>query len=404
MIDHFSSQDSRHVRRRKVAGLGRLVAVSAAILVAGCSSLDPTGLLDSDVESPESVDAGQSAEGGSYPNLAEVPEAPARRPSDREAREALHESLTADRQNARYSDEDLRSPEAAPDTQTPSSAEKADEGAAASDSDSSSGDIASAEDAQEMPEVPAAPSETVGAQTDAGDAVTANAETPDAETADSGTPDGGMAAQVGDAPAAEAPDTAAETPAAPTESEAANGAVTVNPSQVPQITPSRGGEPIQLPSEVQQYIGSQAGDARQTAALRSPPLRTGEASVAPDSAAAAGERVAVIYFPHAGADLRADDREVLRRVAEIYRENDGGLRIVGHASSRTATMDMITHRMVNLDVSMKRAENVADALVRFGVPRDRIQVEARSDRDPQYHEVMPTGEAGNRRAEIFLTN
>jgi flagellar motor protein MotB len=38
----------------------------------------------------------------------------------------------------------------------------------------------------------------------------------------------------------------------------------------------------------------------------------------------------------------------------------------------------------------------------MGVERADIQVEARGDRDPVYHEFMPTGEAGNRRAEVFV--
>jgi flagellar motor protein MotB len=30
--------------------------------------------------------------------------------------------------------------------------------------------------------------------------------------------------------------------------------------------------------------------------------------------------------------------------------------------------------------------------------------EARADNQPVFHEFMPTGEAGNRRAEIYLAN
>jgi outer membrane protein OmpA-like peptidoglycan-associated protein len=176
------------------------------------------------------------------------------------------------------------------------------------------------------------------------------------------------------------------------------------------MKPSQNGEPVQLPGEVRQRVQGAARTAarggattggQQTARLQSPP--SSPEQVAPQAdAAGAGTRVAVIYFPHGAASLNGEDRQVLRKVADLYDKREGGLRVVGHASSRTATMDMIQHRMVNLDTSMRRAEAVTDALVRYGVPRGEIKVEARADRDPAYHEFMPTGEAGNRRAEIFL--
>jgi outer membrane protein OmpA-like peptidoglycan-associated protein len=115
-----------------------------------------------------------------------------------------------------------------------------------------------------------------------------------------------------------------------------------------------------------------------------------------------GRRIAVIYFRHGSASLQGRDRKVLRDVAQIYERQGRDLRVVGHASSRTAAMDPVDHRMANFDTSLKRAQAVVDALVSMGVPRDAIQLEARGDNEPVYHEFMPTGEAGNRRAEIFL--
>jgi len=53
-------------------------------------------------------------------------------------------------------------------------------------------------------------------------------------------------------------------------------------------------------------------------------------------------------------------------------------------------------------MSMRRAQRVAQALDALGVPARILQVQARADRDPIYHEVMPSGAAGNRRAEIYL--
>ena len=86
----------------------------------------------------------------------------------------------------------------------------------------------------------------------------------------------------------------------------------------------------------------------------------------------------------------------------LSRERGAGIRVIGHASARTRTVDPVQHRVANLEVSQRRADSVAAALVRLGAARDRVRVEARADTLPVYHEFMPTGEAGNRRAEIFL--
>ena len=43
------------------------------------------------------------------------------------------------------------------------------------------------------------------------------------------------------------------------------------------------------------------------------------------------------------------------------------MRVIGHASSRTREMDWVRHKMVNLNVSLDRANAVASVLVRSGV-------------------------------------
>ena len=65
-------------------------------------------------------------------------------------------------------------------------------------------------------------------------------------------------------------------------------------------------------------------------------------------------------------------------------------------------MDPVSHKMTNLQVSTKRAGAVARELARLGVATEEMVVDAVSDRQPVYYEFMPTGEAGNRRAEIYL--
>ena len=116
-------------------------------------------------------------------------------------------------------------------------------------------------------------------------------------------------------------------------------------------------------------------------------------------------KIATIQFANGSAGLGDRARQVLRQVSRLYDQRDGGsVRIVGHASSRTRTMDAVRHAMVNLRVSADRAESVARTLERNGISRDRMTVMAKSDAEPLYFESMPSGEAGNRRAEIYFMN
>ena len=78
------------------------------------------------------------------------------------------------------------------------------------------------------------------------------------------------------------------------------------------------------------------------------------------------------------------------------------IRIVGHASSRTANMPVDKHLMVIFQKSQARATDVDKELIREGIPADKVLVEAVGDSQPVYYESMPKGEDGNRRAEIFV--
>ncbi|SDF75956.1 Outer membrane protein OmpA [Limimonas halophila] len=159
--------------------------------------------------------------------------------------------------------------------------------------------------------------------------------------------------------------------------------IEINRDEIPQMAPSREGQPVQVPAGTADDAGDDqpSGDA------------TGRGEV---------RRIAVIQFGHGQAGLDGRDRRVLRKVATIQERTGRRLRVVGHSSSFTRTLSPIDHRIANFDMSIKRAETVANALVAMGVGADAIRVQARGDRDPLYHEFMPSGQAGNRRAEIYL--
>lgn len=115
-------------------------------------------------------------------------------------------------------------------------------------------------------------------------------------------------------------------------------------------------------------------------------------------------KIATIVFEAGSARLSNQDRDILRSVVQLHRERGGQVRVVGHASHRTRTMPPNQHQQVNYKVSADRANVVMAELVRLGVRRDNVRIDVRSDSDPMYYEVMPTGEAGNRRTEIYFVS
>ena len=119
------------------------------------------------------------------------------------------------------------------------------------------------------------------------------------------------------------------------------------------------------------------------------------------SGAAVGGQVANIYFPDGSADLDDQDQAVLRAVAELQGRRGGRLRVIGHSSLGPRGEAALESSLSSFEISLARANSVAEALVRLGVSRDRLLVEARSDSQPAYRETSEAGVAANRRVEIF---
>lgn len=113
-------------------------------------------------------------------------------------------------------------------------------------------------------------------------------------------------------------------------------------------------------------------------------------------------QVGVINFASGSAGLSGRDLALIADVAAMYKRTGGYVRVIGHASSHTRDMDPMKRKIVNFEVSLRRAEAVAQQLIRRGVPKERVLVSAQSDSESIYYEYMPSGEAGNRRAEIYL--
>ena len=113
-------------------------------------------------------------------------------------------------------------------------------------------------------------------------------------------------------------------------------------------------------------------------------------------------QVATIQFGNGSANLTSEDLRILKEVITIHQQQGGIVRIVGHASSRTRDMAPDAHDKINQKVSLGRADKVARELLRLGMTGERLFVGGVADQQPLYQEVMPSGEAGNRRTEIYV--
>lgn len=112
----------------------------------------------------------------------------------------------------------------------------------------------------------------------------------------------------------------------------------------------------------------------------------------------------MVQFPNDTIALDSAGQEQVRAAIEAYRSRGGHgyIRVVGHSSSRTGNMSLASQMELNFRKSQQRATSVARALIRAGIPADKVLVNAVGDSQPVYYESMPKGEEGNRRAEIYL--
>ena len=114
--------------------------------------------------------------------------------------------------------------------------------------------------------------------------------------------------------------------------------------------------------------------------------------------------VARVTFNHGSSQLSDEDVRKIKEVANLFIQNEGKkIVIVGHSSSRTNhDMDLTKHALVNFNMSLERARKVMREFSTIGMNSQEIELVAMSDAKPLYAEIMPSLEAANRRAEIFI--
>jgi outer membrane protein OmpA-like peptidoglycan-associated protein len=362
MIAGTVQQKLRAVRAIRTISISQAALVAGlAMTVAACSSID--SMFGSDAPPPTARTTGGAAPAQSgttdnkdFPRLSTVPPRP-ERPTP-----PPQQGLAADRQGARYADNEVRPVNEAAD---------------------------------------AVVGQRLGASTPRQAAPA---------SAPQSAPQGGGAAQ----PAA--------APAGPVQSAPATPMQQPTPQQMPPQSaaqPAPSGAPVTqapmpapAPAAVPMATSLPPPPAPSQQALVLPPttrpavgsLTPARASAAPPTPTYYGNalQVAVVQFSRASSGLSADDVAVLRDVAEIQKKQGGTVRIVGHASQDASGNDAQRLQQGNYDVSLARANAIAAHLVRLGVPRGSIVAEAAGDQQPEYDPVTAVAVASNRRAEIYL--
>ncbi|MGE0253920.1 MAG: OmpA family protein [Alphaproteobacteria bacterium] len=407
--------------RRRCAMLA--AALAAAVVLSGCetmgdvgSALDPTDWFEDDTPATQTraqadmrnraeIEAARARDQRT-PDVTTVPQRPpASTPASTRSR--VTEGLVADRDNARYTDDAIRlqnipvagqpapqqaaappppapapmpqttartAPPAPPPPPAATTPVPAPPAPAAMQPAVPAAQQAAAVQARPAPPVPQLPGRTIEGQ-------------PVPSPGDPGVQQ--MAARPS-VPATPAPPARPATPTAPMAAPAPAPMTAPMPTPAPMAAPAPAPAPMAAPAP------------QQMAALPQLNVRPSAARATARAVPAGPQQVAVIQFADNSAKLDANDRNVLRQVAELQRQTGSSVRIVGHASSRTRQLADPRHQQANLAMSQRRATAVAQALFEMGVTAQVVQIEAAADSQPLYSEAMPNGEAGNRRAEVFL--
>jgi len=391
------------------AQLGVIVVLGCGL--AGCetmASLDPTGLLAD--ESTPAVDPNSAA---ASPELANIPAAP---PVSDDQRNVA-DSLAAQGAQAQYSADALRAgTEAsapAPVAAGPISPQAA-AALAAADAPPSASDAppSAAPAAESAPSAPPSAGPPIPVSGNAVAAASLPPATPAPEAAAAPAPvrTASAAPAAPQTPAAPPPGAEPAVPAVPPAGAIrstimappvmSDAALGFKPSTAPALDPSIG-DFVSAPILARYKQTASAGSGGRPAATVG---GDGVIVAASPSALNGPAPTAVVYFPGDGTTVSAAARAQIRRAVAAFK-NGGGtgtVRVVGHASSRTANMSVEKHLEVIFEKSQKRASAVAEELIRQGVPADHVQIDAVGDSQPVYYESMPKGEEGNRRAEIFV--
>jgi outer membrane protein OmpA-like peptidoglycan-associated protein len=377
--------DGRGVARRAAPWLTVLSALALAACSATPDWANPvewykgaTSIFSDEPQPPPANEAAAEmakkpipGEGEPFPNLASVPERPKSvTPSDE--RKKITEALVSDRANARYveapaprarpipapaSSRPERGPDVTPSPRPPVSSAPA--SPPPSSSPASSPEASTGVPPTEPPPSPVPPP------------------TPRAEAPRSAPAPVASAQPAPPPPARVAPPPAPEAAPAPT-GRTGGKSLVVEPSGDVKTAPA--GE----------------GSARPDAA------DGGQQAYAPAGRIPGTVPMAVVLFNEGGTQISAEQRQGLGAVVHEAKARGATVRVVGH-SSPSRNPESSTSLVNNFHVAMDRAQSVATALIRLGLPAAQVKVEADTSPDSAANVAnVPPGDAGLRRADVFL--
>jgi outer membrane protein OmpA-like peptidoglycan-associated protein len=114
-----------------------------------------------------------------------------------------------------------------------------------------------------------------------------------------------------------------------------------------------------------------------------------------------------VFFPYGSSRISKIDHKNLRELAQSLKRSGSSykLNVVGHASKRVNHVkDPVKRQMINFKMAQKRANAVAQALIKSGASPDYVEATSVGDSQPNTHRHGKSHEAADRRAEIYLNN
>jgi len=109
-----------------------------------------------------------------------------------------------------------------------------------------------------------------------------------------------------------------------------------------------------------------------------------------------------IFFASGSATLKADGKDVLKKVGEALKGYENKIiRVVGHTDNVPISKSPFAS---NWDLSVARATTVVRFLQEVGVPPERMIAAGRGEYDPVATNDTPEGRQKNRRIEIMLVD
>ena len=101
-----------------------------------------------------------------------------------------------------------------------------------------------------------------------------------------------------------------------------------------------------------------------------------------------------VYFPSGGAQVLQAQSDTIDQAARLFREGNPFVMILAGGADTVGVAER------NLDLSLRRARAVADALVARGIPVDRLQVLGRGNSELAVDTGAGIANAENRVVEI----